>query len=68
MEDNDTLLMVLLWVLGGVCVWQANGGSLGTEAGIVTRLTGLKRGLCLPGFKLAQIAQAGREREERRGH
>lgn len=25
-------------------MWQANGGSLGTEAGIVTRLTGLKEG------------------------
>lgn len=23
-------------------MWQANGGSMGTEAGIVTRLVGLK--------------------------
>lgn len=37
-------------------MWQANGGSLGTEAGIVTRT---ERGLCLLGFKLAQKLRQG---------
>ena len=35
-------------------MWQANGGSLGTKAGIVTRLTGLKEAFVPWVFELAQ--------------
>lgn len=58
MGDNDTLLMVLLWVLGGVCVagkWR-EPGHWHWHCDQTDRT---ERGLCLLGFKLAQAGREG---------
>lgn len=65
MGDNDTLLMVLLWVLGGVCVagkWR-EPGHCGWHCDQSDRA---ERSLCLLVFKLAQKLRQGEKRG--RGH